>query len=53
MANKKSDIPAKRAVCGKLLKRGYDTAEVVSSPADICATKNGEKWYFEIKMTRR
>ena len=53
MANKKSDIPAKRAFCGELLKRGYDTAEVVSSPADICATKNGEKWYFEIKMTRR
>ena len=53
MPNKKSDIPAKRAFCEELIKRGYDTAKVVSSPADICATKNGEKWYFEIKMTHR
>lgn len=50
----KSDVNAKQAFCNELLiNRGYDTAEIVSSPADICATKNGEKWYFEIKMTRR
>ena len=54
MANKKSDVNAKQAFCNELINnRGFDTAEVVSSPADICATKNGVKWYFEIKMTRR
>lgn len=53
MANKKSDVKAKNAFCCELLKRGFDIAEVVSSPTDICATKNGQKWYFEIKMTKR
>jgi hypothetical protein len=53
MANKKSDVKAKRAFCNELLNRGFDTAEVVSTPADIRATKNGETWYFEIKMTKR
>ena len=53
MANKKSDVKSKRAFCDELIKRGFDTAEVVSSPADIRATKDGVKWYFEIKMTKR
>jgi hypothetical protein len=53
MANKKSDVKAKKAFCDELLKRGYDTAEVVSSPADIRATKDEVEWFFEIKMTRR
>lgn len=53
MANRKSDVKAKKAFCDKLIIHGYDTAKIVSSPADILATKNGEKWYFEIKMTRQ
>ena len=53
MANKKSDVKAKKAFCDELIKRGYDTAKVVSSPADICAAKDGVKWYFEIKKTCR
>ena len=53
MANDKSDVKAKKTFCNELLKRGYDTAEVVSSPADIRAMKNGVEWFFEIKMTRR
>ena len=53
MANDKSDVKAKKAFCEELLKRGYDTAEVVSSPADIRATKDEVEWFFEIKMTRR
>jgi len=37
----------------KLLQaRGFDAA-VVSSPADIKATRAGKTWYFEIKMTKR
>jgi hypothetical protein len=53
MANNKSDVTAKKAFCDELLKRGYDTADVVSSPADIRATKDEVEWFFEIKMTRR
>ncbi len=53
MANKKSDVKAKKVFCDELIKRGFDTAEVVSSPADIRATKDGIEWFFEIKMTRR
>ena len=53
MANDKSDVKAKKAFCEELLKHGYDTAEVVSSPADIRATKDEVEWFFEIKMTRR
>ena len=53
MSNK-SDVNAKQAFRNELLaNRGFDTAEVVSNPADIRATKNGETWYFEIKMTKR
>lgn len=53
MSNEKSDVNAKQAFCNELLiNRGFDTAEVVSSPTDICAMKNGQKWYFEIKMTK-
>ena len=49
MANNKSDVTAKKAFCDELLKRGYDTADVVSSPADIRATKDEVEWFFEIK----
>ena len=34
-----------------LLENGYDSAEIVKSPADIKATKDGETWWFEIKYT--
>ena len=52
MPNKKSDEKAKTEFVKKLHERGLDAA-VVSSPADIRATKDGETWYFEIKMTKR
>ena len=47
----KSDVDAKQAFIAKLLEEGYDSAEVKAEPSDIVATKNGETWYFEIKMT--
>lgn len=50
--NKKSDVNAKGAFIQELNARGY-VAEVRQKPADIVATKDGETWYFEIKMTRR
>ena len=52
--NTKSDVNAKQAFCNELLlNRGFETAEVVSSPADIRARKDGVDWFFEIKMTHR
>lgn len=52
MPNKKSDVKAKTEFVKILRDRGFETA-VVSSPADIKATKDGQTWYFEIKMTKR
>jgi len=52
MHNKKSDVKAKTEFVKLLQGRGFEAA-VVSSPADIKATRAGETWYFEIKMTRR
>jgi len=52
MANKKSDVKAKAEFVKLLQNKGFE-AQVVSSPADIMATKDGQTWYFEIKMTKR
>ena len=52
MANKKSDVKAKNEFVKVLQGRGF-SARVVSKPADIMATKDGQTWYFEIKMTKR
>ena len=50
--NKKSDVNAKQAFIHELKSRGYE-ARVTGAPADITATKDGQTWYFEIKMTHR
>lgn len=47
----KSDITAKQAFIQKLLSEGFDSAEVKAQPSDIIAQKDGETWYFEIKLT--
>jgi len=52
MANKKSDVKAKKEFVKLLENKGFE-ASVVSKPADIMATKDGQTWYFEIKMTKR
>ena len=52
MVNKKTDVKAKAAFVKHLQDNGFEAA-VVSKPADIVATKDGETWYFEIKMTKR
>ena len=52
MANKKSDVAAKQAYVNKLNAEGF-RAEIAKSPADIVAKKDGETWYFEIKMTHQ
>ena len=53
MSNK-SDIRAKEAFRQHLVEnQGFDTAEIVSAPADIKAVKDNETWYFEIKKTTK
>jgi hypothetical protein len=51
--NPKSDVDAKAAYVAHLLASGFDSAMVTGTPADITATKNGKKYYFEIKFTRQ
>lgn len=53
MKNQKSDVNAKLAFRQELCSRGYNDVEIISAPADIMAEKDGEIWYFEIKMTKR
>lgn len=50
-ANLKSDVNAKVAFIEELHSRGFDSAKITRSPADITATKNGRTFYFEIKYT--
>ena len=52
MANKKSDVKAKKEFVKLLNSRGFE-AYIVSKPADIVAKKDGQTWFFEIKMTKR
>ncbi|MDP3955886.1 MAG: DUF3883 domain-containing protein [bacterium] len=49
--NIKSDKKAKEEFAEILKTRGYSDVRIVKAPADIIATKNGEKYYFEIKKT--
>ena len=51
--NLKSDVDAKAAFILYLQQNGFENAKVISTPCDISAEKNGEKWYFEIKMTNK
>ena len=51
MANRKSDVDAKRAFARRLRGRGFDTIEITSAPADITASRKGETHYYEIKYT--
>ena len=53
MTNRKSDIKTEAAYVAELIERGFIGARVCSSPADVCAEKDGNLWYFEIKMLRR
>lgn len=50
--NKKSDVLAKQAFIKELETRGFQ-ARVTGAPADITATRDGETWFYEIKMTHR
>ncbi len=49
---KRTDVLAKQAFLEKLITEGY-TAEIKAQPSDIIAEKDGETWYFEIKMTEK
>lgn len=51
--NLKSDVDTKHAFVALLRRRGFDTAAVAGSPADITATRAGRTYYFEIKFTSK
>lgn len=49
----KSDKKAKDKYIVQLKLNGYENVKVINSPVDISAEKNGETYYFEIKMTKK
>lgn len=49
----KSDILAKKAVIKELEIREYTECKIISTPADIIGYLNNERYYFEVKMTRK
>lgn len=51
--NEKCDVKAKNAYKKYLESHGYFDVKRIGSPADIIAQKNGQTYYFEIKMTKR
>lgn len=51
--NDRSDIKAKEAYANCLTEHGYVDVQIVHSPVDIIAYKNGVKHFFEIKATKR
>lgn len=51
--NLKSDVNAKKAFVVLLASKGYQNIKIVSSPADIIASKNGKTYYFEVKFTNQ
>lgn len=50
--NDRSDIKAKEAYVNYLTEHGYVDVQIVHSPVDIIAYKNGVKYFFEIKATK-
>ena len=53
MANTRSDVKAKETFVNILGERGYTNIRITAAPADIQADKNGEHYFFEIKMTSK
>jgi len=51
--NDRSDVKAKLAYKEHLKKTDFYNVQIISSPADIKAEKNGEVYFFEIKMTKQ
>ena len=51
--NEEYERKAKAFYVTKLNGLGFTDVEVISSPADITAYKNGIQWFFEIKATKK
>lgn len=51
--NEEYERKAKAFYVTKLNGLGFTDVEVISSPADITAYKNGKQWFFEIKATKK
>ena len=51
--NSKSDVKAKEAYIKVLAEEGFKDIEIISTPTDISASKNGTKYFFELKFTNQ
>jgi len=51
--NSKSDVKAKEAYVKVLAEEGFKDIEIISTPTDISASKNGTKYFFELKFTNQ
>ena len=52
-ANSKSDVKAKEAYTKVLAEEGFKEIKIISTPTDISASKNGIKYFFELKFTNQ
>ena len=53
MNNPKSDVDAKKAFVKELKKENFRDIKITSAPTDISASKDGNKYFFEIKFTNQ
>ena len=53
MDNPKSDIEAKKAFAQELEKENFQDIKITSTPTDISASKDGNKYFFELKFTNQ
>jgi|TARA_B100001964_G_C14176662_1_gene574127 hypothetical protein len=51
--NSRSDINAKEAYAKILAEEGFKDIKIISTPTDISASKNGTKYFFELKFTNQ
>jgi hypothetical protein len=45
-------VAAKEAFCRQLVSDGYSDVRIASTPADVIAERNGNRWLFEVKFTK-
>jgi hypothetical protein len=53
MDNPKSDVEAKKAFAQELEKENFQDIKITSTPTDISASKEGNKYFFELKFTNQ
>ena len=53
MDNTKSDVEAKKAFVKELEKNDFQDIKITSTPTDVSASKDGNKYFFELKFTNQ